>query len=153
MLHRDEFFRLLDPAVTLNWRSIPAQERAFIRSVQQLAYLLRPHDVCSTLRILLKDLKLAAQLSRSGVEDVSTSGYAYRRSEWRVRDALIDHDQEEYARELLGTVVQLGMRVFGRIYDWRFSESSPLLAEIAAEFGVELRVYPAVAPDVPPEFS
>lgn len=136
LLHRDEYYRLLDPFSGPQWRSTPVRQHMFVRSLQYLAAMLWQHEAESTLHVLLHDLRRAVMFREAGAVYEDAEGMVRARAEWRIRQGIVDADQIEEALGLLRTIIELGMELLAGI-DWRHSR---LVSMIAEQTGVDLAV-------------
>jgi len=136
LLHRDEFNRLLAPAVTLRCRS--ARQYILLRNLQQLAAMLHRSEADCTISVLLHDLRGAVMFREGGACYEDAEGMVWARGKWRVEDGIVDPHQTEEALRLVQAIIQLGMELFRNVH-WR-DHNSVLLSMIAAETGIDLAV-------------
>ncbi len=111
LVRRDEFIRLLDPLSTLQWRTSTARQQIFLDRLRDLAAMLRPGEVESTISVLLKDLRRAVDLDQTGADYDDTAGFVWHRAKLRVQDGMINPEQTEEALRLVRTIIEVGMNL------------------------------------------
>ena len=85
------------------------QHEQYQDNLRRPATMLYPHESPSTLSVLRKEKHGAVQAREDGAPYEEAEGFAWRRSEWRVRYGLVDPSQIEEALLLLAAIIPLGM--------------------------------------------